>query len=67
MTALSAMLDELMGKDRDCGPDEKRPSVNWDTPEVSFYIWLFDFRYTKHMIYHFYMLNHFVLRLKIIF
>ena len=38
MTALSAMLDELMGKDRDCGPDEKRPSVNWDTPEVSFYI-----------------------------
>jgi len=34
MTALSAMLDELMGKDRDCGPDEKRPSVNWDTPET---------------------------------
>jgi len=28
------MLDELMGKDRDCGPDEKRPSVKWDTPDT---------------------------------
>ena len=38
MTALSAMLDELMGRDRNAAPNEKRTEVRWEDDDVSLYI-----------------------------
>ena len=35
MTALSALVDELMGKDRNAGPNDKRSEIRWDTDDVS--------------------------------
>lgn len=32
--ALASMLDELMGRDRNLAPTEKRPEPKWDDPEV---------------------------------
>lgn len=34
MTALSALVDQLMGKDRNAGPNEKRSEIRWDTEDV---------------------------------
>jgi len=34
MTALSAMLDELMGKNRNAAPDEKVNDMHWSDDEV---------------------------------
>jgi len=34
MTALSALVDELMGKDRNAGPNDKRSEIRWDTDDV---------------------------------
>lgn len=32
--ALAQMLDELMGKDRNLAPTEKRDQVHWSDPDV---------------------------------
>ncbi|XP_045211703.1 luc7-like protein 3 isoform X1 [Mercenaria mercenaria] len=40
--ALAAMLDELMGRDRNLAPTEKRSEPKWDDPEVCRY-YLVDF------------------------
>lgn len=40
--ALAAMLDELMGRDRNLAPTEKGPEPKWDDPEVCRY-YLVDF------------------------
>ena len=31
---LAMMLDELMGRDRDLAPSEKRSEIKWDDPDV---------------------------------
>ena len=31
---LASMLDELMGRDRDLAPTEKRSEIKWDDPDV---------------------------------
>lgn len=36
-SVMAAMLDELMGKDRDLLPDEKPKEITWDNPKVRTY------------------------------
>lgn len=31
---MSSILDELMGRDRNAGPDEQPKKISWDDPEV---------------------------------
>lgn len=35
--ALAQMLDELMGKDRNLAPTEKRDQVHWSDPDVNIF------------------------------
>ena len=35
MTALSGLLDELMGKNRNAAPNEKTSEMHWSDEEVS--------------------------------
>lgn len=34
--AAAALLDELMGRNRNIAPNEKAKELNWEDPEVSF-------------------------------
>ena len=34
MLSAAQMLDELMGRDRNLAPTEKRREIRWDSPEV---------------------------------
>lgn len=31
---MSSILDELMGRNRNAGPDDKPKAVSWDDPDV---------------------------------
>ena len=33
--AAAALLDELMGRNRNVGPNEKKVELNWEDPEVN--------------------------------
>lgn len=37
MTALSGLLDELMGKNRNAAPNEKSNELHWSDEEVSLF------------------------------
>ena len=36
--ALAQMLDELMGRDRNLNPTEKRTELKWNDPEASYFV-----------------------------
>ena len=38
MTALSGLLDELMGKNRNAAPNEKTNELHWSDEEVNFFV-----------------------------
>lgn len=41
--AAAALLDELMGRNRNVLPNEKPKELNWEDPEVSFWkCWYFN-------------------------
>ena len=42
---LAQMLDELMGRDRNLAPTEKRSETKWDDPDVNKYFPMLDIRF----------------------
>lgn len=40
MLSAAALLDELMGVDRDRAPNEKKTALHWSDPQVIFWLLL---------------------------